>query len=115
MADQMITRARALRKDMTPQERKLWYRFLRGLDVPVRRQVVIGPYIVDFLIWSKQIVIEVDGSQHYEEAGQRKDQARDRYLNEQGYTVLRYPNNAVNHRFSDVCADIMRHLGMDPD
>ena len=114
MTDPMTARARALRKNMTPEERKLWFRFLRKLEIPVRRQAVIGPYIVDFLIFSKKIVIEVDGSQHYETTGSRKDRERDQYLSAQGYTVLRYPNNEVNRRFSEVCADILLHIGTDP-
>ncbi len=114
MPDPMTSRARQLRRNMTPEERKLWYCFLRGLEIPVRRQVVIGPYIADFLIYSKKIVIEADGSQHYEGAGEARDLERDRYLREQGYTILRYPNNDIRFRFSAVCADILRNLGIDP-
>ena len=69
--------ARALRKNMTKEERHLWYDFLKGLPIMVHRQKVIGPYIVDFYIAKANLVIELDGSQHYEEAGIKADQNRD--------------------------------------
>jgi len=102
--------ARKLRKDMTKEERRLWYDCLKQLPVTVHRQKVIGRYIVDFYIASGKIVIELDGSQHYEETGQIKDVQRDAYLNSVGCTVLRYSNAYVNHRFRSVCEDIYNHL-----
>ena len=62
--------ARSLRKNMTKEERHLWYDFLKGLPVMVHRQKVFGNYIADFYIAEAKLVIELDGSQHYEEAGQ---------------------------------------------
>ena len=76
-----------------------------------RRQQIIGNYIVDFYCHSKQIVIELDGSQHYEDRGQLADQERDAYLRGLGLTVLRYANSDINRNFRGVCEDILQHLG----
>ena len=102
--------AKSLRKDMTKEERHLWYDFLKTLPVTVHRQKVIGQYIVDFYIASEKIVIELDGSQHYEDEGIKKDTERDACLQSQGLTILRYSNADINLRFQDVCQDIWRHL-----
>ena len=95
---------------MTKEERHLWYDFLKRLKVNVKRQKVIGPYIVDFYIPSKKIVIELDGSQHFEKDGREEDIERDNYLKSLGITVLRYPNNDINLRFEAVCEDISNHI-----
>ena len=102
--------ARTLRKNMTKEERHLWYDFLKPLSVMVHRQKVIGEYIVDFYIAEAKLVIELDGSQHYEENGMLADKARDAYLNGIGLTVLRYSNADVNRNFQGVCQDIRNHL-----
>ena len=107
--------AQKLRKNMTPEEIKLWTQFLRQLPITIRRQKPIGPYIVDFYIASKRAVIELDGSQHYEEPGRQKDMQRDSYLREKGITVLRYSNSEVNRDFRGVCEDIMSRLGLSPE
>ena len=82
--------ARALRKNMTPEERHLWYDFLRDYPVRILRQKVIDEYIADFYCHSARLVIELDGSQHYEDAGVAADQERDRYLTGQGLCILRF-------------------------
>ena len=69
----LTSNAKNLRKNMTKEERHLWYDFLRSLPVMVHRQKVIGSYIVDFYIAEAKLVIELDGSQHYEPNGQRTD------------------------------------------
>ena len=76
----------------------------------VHRQKVIGSYIVDFYIAEKKLVIELDGSQHYELPGKQADAARDSFLKKQGLTVLRYANADVDANFSGVCEDILAHL-----
>ena len=106
----LMSNARKLRKDMTKEERHLWYDCLKQLPVTVHRQKVMGSYIVDFYIASAKLVIELDGSQHYEETGQVKDAERDAYLKGIGCTVLRYSNTDVNQRFRSVCEDILNHL-----
>ena len=105
--------AQKLRKDMTREERHLWYDFLKTLPVNVNRQKVIGPYIVDFYVSRAKIVIELDGSQHYEPEHRRMDLARDEYLAALGLQVLRYSNADVRERFSAVCTDIWKHVFSD--
>ena len=105
--------AQKLRKDMTPEEIKLWTQFLRKLPVRVRRQHPIGPYIVDYYVAAKKTVIELDGSQHYDDAGRRSDRERDAFLSGKRIRVLRYSNADVNQRFQTVCEDVLNHLGID--
>ena len=102
--------ARKLRREMTKEERHLWYDFLKPLPVTVNRQKVIGPYIVDFYCAGAKLVIELDGSQHYAEDGMAEDHARDQYLSGLGIRVLRYSNLDVNQNLSGVCQDILQHL-----
>ena len=102
--------AQKLRKGMTKEERHLWYDFLKQLPETFNRQKVIGGYIVDFYCASARIVIEIDGSQHYEQVGISADQERDRALTSLGLKVLRYSNRDVNNNFSGVCEDILQHL-----
>ena len=96
--------AQALRKNMTEEERRLWYHCLKQLDVTVKRQHVIGHYIVDFYCASARLVIELDGSQHYEQP--EKDRVRDAELEQMGLLVKRYSNADIQQRFSSVCEDI---------
>ena len=109
----LTSNAKVLRKNMTKEERHLWYDCLKLLPVTVHRQKVIGNYIVDFYIASHKIVIELDGSQHYEEAHRQKDKCRDDYLQKIGCTVLRYSNADINFRFQLVCDDIYNHIAPD--
>lgn len=106
----LISVARKLRKEMTPQERKLWHLFLKTRPEHFRRQQIIGGYIADFYCERYRIVIELDGSQHYENAGQNYDKKRDEYMQSQGLTVLRYSNADINLRFRSVCEEIINHL-----
>jgi very-short-patch-repair endonuclease len=90
------TRARAMRAAPTDAERKLWWHFRHRLPLPVshfRRQVRLGPYIVDFACHHLKLVIEVDGGQHAEE--RRRDAVRTRFIEREGYRVLRFRNNEV--------------------
>ena len=102
--------AQNLRKNMTRQERKLWYEFLRKLPFRFRRQRVICSYIVDFYCAEKKLAIEIDGSQHYEEKNIIKDEEITEFLNSKGVTVLRYTNRDVDRNFSGVCEDIYMHI-----
>ena len=102
--------AQKLRREMTKEERHLWYDFLKELPVTVNRQKVIGRYIVDFYCTEAKLVIEIDGTQHYGQAGKETDSERDAYLNDQGLHVLRYSNRDINRSFAGVCADIMTRL-----
>ena len=102
--------AQILRKDMTKEERHLWYDFLKKLPVTVHRQKILGKYIADFYIASVKIVIELDGSQHFEDAHIQKDALRDDYFNQIGCVVLRYSNADITLRFSSVCEDILNRI-----
>lgn len=108
----LVSSAQLLRKEMTKEERHLWYDFLKKLPVTVNRQKNIGNYIVDFYIASKNIVIELDGSQHYEEQAYQKDKERDEALFMLGIKVLRYQNTEINKNFNGVCRDILNELGL---
>ena len=108
----LISNAQELRKNMTDEEKHLWYDFLKKLPVTVSRQKNIGNYIVDFYIASKRIVIELDGSQHNKPENKEADLKGDQELYEIGITVLRYKNRAINENFEGVCSDILSHLGM---
>ncbi len=99
-----------LRRNMTKEEKHLWYDFLKHLPQTINRQKVIGQYVVDFYCASAKIVIELDGSQHGGEKMKQKDQERDAYLNELGITVLRYSNVDVHKNFNNVCVDILMHI-----
>ncbi|MBQ8566231.1 MAG: endonuclease domain-containing protein [Clostridia bacterium] len=106
----LVSNAQALRKNMTPEEKHLWYDFLKNLPITVNRQKNIGEYIVDFFIASKRIVIELDGSQHGSEENKKSDEIRDYELRRLGITVLRYSNYDINRNFKVVCEDILNHL-----
>ena len=80
----LTERAQALRREMTPQERKLWYQFLRQYPVKVYRQRVIDHFIADFYCAKAKLVIELDGSQHYEEVNMYKDPERTAFLEDYG-------------------------------
>ena len=95
--------ARNLRKNMTKEERHLWYDFLKRYPVRFLRQKVIDNYIVDFYCHSARLIIELDGSQHYEEKGLLKDKIRTEIIEKRNLTVIRIPNNEVNRNFEGVC------------
>ena len=104
--------ARTLRKKSTKQEQIMWniLRNRQFYNLKFKRQFPIGDYIVDFACEEKKIVIELDGSQHYEEKGKQNDLERDNYLRKLGIKVLRYSNLNVNKNFEGVCADISKHI-----
>ena len=104
--------SKSLRKNMTNEERHLWYDFLKNLPINVHRQKVIGRYIVDFYIASKKIVIEIDGSQHYEDSAIEYDKKRDEFLASLGIRVLRYTNAQINREFENVCNNILQNINI---
>ena len=95
--------ARTLRNQMTKEERHLWYDFLKPYPARFLRQYIVDRYIVDFYCPSAKLVIEVDGSQHYESEGLVYDKIRTETLNQYGLTVLRFTNRQVNREFENVC------------
>ena len=100
---QLVPFAKQLRREMTKEERHLWYDFLRDYPVRFSRQKVLGKYIVDFYSAEAKLVIEVDGSQHYEDGKMEKDTERTTFLEGYGLTVIRIPNNEVSRNFQGVC------------
>ena len=98
--------ARELRKNMTKEEKRLWYDFLRIYPTKFIRQKTIGRYIVDFYCAEAQLAVELDGSQHFLDEQMVRDKERTAYLNEYGITVLRIPNNEIYCNFRGVCAYI---------
>ena len=112
----LTSNAKALRKTMTKEERHLWYDFLRFYPVRFLRQKVIDGYIVDFYCHQARLIVELDGSQHYEESGLLKDAVRTAHIENRGLTVVRIPNNAVMRNFQGVCEGIilaMQQCGFD--
>lgn len=99
----LVPNARDLRKNMTKEERHLWYDYLRNKDIRFLRQKIIGDYIVDFYCSKLNLVIELDGSQHFEDDAIRYDEKRTTYLEECGLKVIRIPNNEINQNFDGVC------------
>ena len=100
---QLVPFAKQLRKEMTKEERHLWYDFLRTHSARFSRPKVLGKYIADFYSAEAKLVIELDGSQHYEEINAEKDAERTAFLEGYGLTVIRIPNNEVNRNFRGVC------------
>lgn len=105
-----IPLAKALRKNMTPWERKLWYEFLRNYPVRFQRQKAIGNYIVDFYCSKARLVIELDGGGHYTTEQAEKDKLRTKELEAMNLTVLRICNLDIDRNFSEVCEHI--HLNV---
>ncbi|MBQ8783774.1 MAG: endonuclease domain-containing protein [Clostridia bacterium] len=95
--------AKILRKNMTKEERHLWYDFLRNYPVRFLRQKVIDNYIVDFYCHKARLIIELDGSQHYEDKGLLKDKIIAERLAERNLTVLRIPNSEIYSNFEGIC------------
>ena len=109
----LTDRATDLRNNPTKEEKKLWYNFLRTLPIHFCRQKVIGNYIADFYCASQKLVIELDGSQHYEDEGQEYDRRRDEYMQSLGLTVVRYSNLEIDRNFKNICQDILNRLGLE--
>ena len=101
-----ISLAKSLRKNMTPWERKLWYEFLNTYPVRFQRQKAIGNYIVDFYCAKAQLVIELDGSEHYEPKQIETDAERTNVLEEMNLKVVRFSNNDIVQNFQGVCESI---------
>jgi len=99
----LVPLAKQLRREMTKEERHLWYDFLRSHPVRFSRQKVLGKYIADFYSAEAKLVIELDGSHHYEADEVQKDADRTVFLEGYGLTVIRIPNNEVNQNFQGVC------------
>ena len=100
--------AKNLRKEMTKEERHLWYDFLREYPVRFLRQKVVDGYIVDFYCHQARLIIELDGPQHYTEDGAAKDAFRTEMIEARNLLVLRIDNLSVMRNFEEVCEHIDR-------
>ena len=98
-----IPRAKQVRKNMTPWERKLWYEYLRFYPVRFQRQKAIGDYIVDFYCAKAGLVVELDGGGHYSEEQQNADALRTACLEKMNLRVLRICNLDVDKNFRGIC------------
>ena len=108
----LVGNSQKLRSNMTDEERRLWYTFLKYLPLTVYRQKVIENFILDFFIASKKLAIELDGFQHGKEENHAKDKTREKVLQDLGIKVLRYTNQDINTNFDSVCRDILKHVGI---
>ena len=104
----LIPLAKKLRMDATPQERRLWYDFLKDYPLRFQRQKVIGSYIVDFYCHASRLVIELDGDQHGEPEHHRRDALRTKELEALGLRVLRFANREIDESLEAVCHSINR-------
>ena len=104
----IVHTAKMLRKNMTKEEKHLWYDFLSDYPVRFSRQKVLGKYIADFYCAEAKLVIELDGSGHFTEEGRLYDEERTAFLEQYGLKVFRIPNTKINDDFHGVCAYIDR-------
>ncbi len=111
--------AQKLRREMTKEERKLWYDFLREYPVQFRRQVTCGRYILDFYCSKAKLAIELDGSQHFDPEKMARDMERAKFFEDQGIYILRIPNNEIWKNLAGVCdqihMDVERRLSVCTD
>ncbi|ATQ68269.1 MULTISPECIES: endonuclease domain-containing protein [Methylosinus] len=112
--------ARRLRANATSAEQRLWQNLDRVplLRTHFRRQAPIGPYVVDFACLSRKLLIEIDGPSHTEEGAQERDLARTRWLENEGYRILRFWNHEVFENIDGVLdtiyAALYGSLGVEP-
>ena len=99
----LVPVAKMLRKNMTKEEKHLWYDFLRTYPIRFYRQKVIGKYVVDFYCAKAKVVVELDGSGHYSEQGLEYDEERTYHLKGYGIRVIRIPNAEIHNHFRGVC------------
>ena len=107
----LVSNAKELRNNMTKEQRHLWYDFLKSYSFRFQRQKILGKYIVDFYCAEAKLIIELDGSQHFEDDGREKDEERTAFLESYGLSVIRIPNNEIHHNFRGVCEYIDYRIG----
>ncbi len=110
--DKIVSLARNLRKKLTPQKEKLWklLRNKRYKNLKFRRQYPIGKYIVDFICREKRLIIELDGGQHNEPNNIQSDISRSKYIEQYGYTILRFWNNEIDNNIEGVFKEIDKYI-----
>ena len=108
----LLNLARILRRDMTRQEKHLWYDFLRNFPIKIYKQRIIDHFIADFYCHQARLVIEIDGSQHYSAEEKAYDEARTKILEKYGLQVLRFSNKDIDEKFDGVCHVIEKTIMM---
>jgi very-short-patch-repair endonuclease len=111
---ELVPLARDLRKNMTKQEQKLWYEFLRHREYQFHRQKPLIDYIADFYAPAYKLVIEIDGNQHHSNDGKEADQERTKALNSYGLEVIRFRNEEIDNNFEEVCSKILSYTNNSP-
>lgn len=106
--NQLLDTARELRRNLTKQERHLWYDFLRYYPIKIYKQRIIDNFIVDFYCAKAKLVIEIDGAQHYTQQGKTHDKFRTEAIQKYELMVIRFSNNDVDTKFDSVCNTIDR-------
>ena len=104
--ENIIHRAKDLRKNMTPQEKKLWYQYLNKYPIRFQRQKSIDRFIVDFFCAKAKLAVEIDGSQHYTDEGYKYDKKRSVILSKHNVETIRFSNHDIDRRFYEVCSQI---------
>ena len=99
----LVESAKFLRNNMTKEERHLWYDFLQKSPFRFSRQKILGKYIADFYCAKAKLVIELDGSQHFEKEVREYDNKRTAFLEEYGLKIIRIPNSEINNNFEGIC------------
>ena len=104
----LLEKAKSLRRNMTRQEKHLWYDFLRNYPIKIYKQRIIDNYIVDFYCNKARLAIELDGSQHYTEDGVAYDTVRTEIIEKYDLHVVRFSNRDIDYNFDGVCQMIDR-------
>ena len=99
----LLEKAKSLRRNMTDQEKHLWYDYLKNYPVKIYKQRIIDNYIADFYCHKARLVIEIDGSGHYTEDGKNYDKYRSARLEGYGLKVIRFSNRDIEEKFEGVC------------
>ena len=99
----LVESAKFLRNNMTKEEKRLWYDFLQKSPFRFSRQKILGKYIADFYCAKAKLVIELDGSQHFEKEVREYDNKRTAFLEEYGLKIVRIPNSEINNNFEGIC------------
>ena len=100
---ELLENAKSLRRNMTRQERRLWYDFLKDYPIKIYKQRIIDNFIADFYCHKAKLIIEIDGSQHYTPEGKEYDRFRTEIMNQHGLFVLRFTNGDIDNCFDGVC------------
>ena len=108
--NKLLENAKELRRNMTPQEKHLWYDFLQNYPVKIYKQRIIDNFIADFYCHQARLVIELDGAQHYTLEGKNYDELRTEAIGKYGIKVIRFQNSDIDDAFAGVCYMIDKEI-----